>query len=441
MGYITLLIVKPIQKILKMRGRGTATPGYLALKLNKNIFKHFKLPKITICVTGTTGKTTISGTLANMYQNAGYKVSHNVKGSNLIDGALSTLIDSSKISGKSKVDVLIIEIDERYVKNLFKEIHPNYFIISNLSRDQLARNGHFDIVFDEINKSITKDIHLVLNVDDPVVNKFSIDHKGKITYYGLAKNKLSTNVGPNNLDLAYCPKCNQKLEFSYFHYGNLGDYKCPRGDFERTKPDFEAKLIDDKTFKINKDIINLPNDALYNVYNLTACYALGTLTGIESSKIIDTFDNLSLKVKRVSTFKLDKLEGTFLLSKNETPMSYNQSLDYIKKQKENKTVVLGFTRISGRYNLKDLSWLYDINFEILNNDSVKRIICIGPFSNDLIVRLKLAGVDTKKIVTGFDPEKMLETIKDKKIGYVYCMLYFDAEKILKKQLTKEGASL
>ena len=39
MGRITLLIVKPIQSLLKMMGRGTSIPGSIAFKLNINIFK------------------------------------------------------------------------------------------------------------------------------------------------------------------------------------------------------------------------------------------------------------------------------------------------------------------------------------------------------------------------------------------------------------------
>lgn len=67
-----------------------------------------------------------------------------------------------------------------------------------------------------------------------------------------------------------------------------------------------------------------------------------------------------------------------MLSKNETPLSYNQSIEYIKEDKQIKTVGIGFTRISGRYDLKDLSWLYDINFELLNDKSIDKFILIGP---------------------------------------------------------------
>lgn len=73
-------------------------------------------------------------------------------------------------------------MDERYVKHVFQTIKPNYFIINNLSRDQLARNGHFDIVWEDINANINKDIHLILNIDDPMINKFSLNHKGKTTF-------------------------------------------------------------------------------------------------------------------------------------------------------------------------------------------------------------------------------------------------------------------
>jgi len=151
MNYLIVMISKIAKFILTKLGRGTAFPGDLALKLNKNILSYFELPKITIFVTGTTGKTSVAGTLYEIYKNAGYKTVSNIKGSNLIGGVTTAFIEASKLNGKTKADVLIIECDERYVKNVFKYITPKYFIINNLSRDQLARNGHFELVFNEIN--------------------------------------------------------------------------------------------------------------------------------------------------------------------------------------------------------------------------------------------------------------------------------------------------
>jgi UDP-N-acetylmuramyl tripeptide synthase len=436
---IIIIICKIIGYLLNKIGRGSVYPGAVAIKINRNIMNYFKLPTITICVTGTTGKTSISGTLSEIYRHAGYKVAHNSKGSNLKLGVLTCLLDSSNIFGKIEADVLILEVDERYIKQVFNSIKPNFFIINNLSRDQLARNGHHDIVWKDIADNITKDMHLILNIDDPLINKFSLNHSGKTTFYGLSKTINSKKQTPlNSLDLVYCPICNKKLIFEYFHYGNLGKYKCPNKDFERTKPAFEAKLMSDNSFAVDDVIIKMNNTALYTVYNLLACYTTAITSGVEKEKIVEALGNLSSKIKRLDTVIFNNKECVLLLSKNETPISYNQSLEYIERQKGTKTVVIGFDRVSGRYDLKDLSWLWDINFELLNDKSIKKVICVGTFANDIAVRLKYANVEKNKIIICVDSSDILTNIKKYGSEKTYCVLYFDIEKKFKKLLKQEG---
>ncbi len=437
MNSLIVILSKLSYFILHKLGRGTSFPGKLALKLNKNILNYFEMPKTTIFVTGTTGKTSVAGTLYEIYKHSGYKVVANLKGSNLIDGVTSAIIEASKISGKTKVDALIIEVDERYVKKVFKYITPKYFIINNLSRDQLARNGHFELVFKEIDKSIDEKTHLILNADDPLVTKFSLGKKNKITYYGLKENKYSTKKNRiDTLDLTYCPKCHKKLIFDYFNYGNLGYYHCPNNDYNRPNCDFEGIL--NKTLKVEDEIIKLNNTALYNAYNILACYATARVDNVDKEKIVESLNNLSLKVKRLNEFKVKNNKGTLLLSKNETPLSYNQSLEYVIKEKGNKTVAIGFTRISGRYDLKDISWLYDINFELLKDKSIEKIILIGPFAYDLAVRLKTANVDPKKFLYCLDYNNSLDYCLKNAKGDLYCLLYFDLNYLYIDQLKERG---
>lgn len=131
MNVLIVMIAKIAKFFLNLLGRGTAFPGKIALKLNKNILKYFEMPKTTIFVTGTTGKTSVVGTIYEVYKNSGYKVCSNLKGSNLLDGVTTAVIDASNLSGKTKVDVLVIEVDERYVKEVFKYLTPKYFIVNN----------------------------------------------------------------------------------------------------------------------------------------------------------------------------------------------------------------------------------------------------------------------------------------------------------------------
>ena len=61
------------------------------------------------------------------------KVAHNSKGSNLIDGAISLLLKNSTITGKSKVEAIVLEVDERYTKQVFDVIKPTHIVLSNMS--------------------------------------------------------------------------------------------------------------------------------------------------------------------------------------------------------------------------------------------------------------------------------------------------------------------
>ncbi len=437
MNRLIIIISKLAYFVLHKLGRGTSFPGKIALKLNKNILNYFEMPRTTIFVTGTTGKTSVAGTLYEIYKYSGYKVVSNLKGSNLIDGVTTAIIEASKINGKTKVDVLVIEVDERYVKKVFKFITPKYFIINNLSRDQLARNGHFELVFKEIDKSIDEKTHLILNADDPLVTKFGLNKKNKITYYGLKENKYSTKKNRiDTLDLAYCPKCHKKLIFDYFNYGNLGYYHCPNNDYNRPSCDFEGILT--KVLKVENETIKLNNTALYSAYNILVCYTTARVDNVDKDKIVKSLNNLSLKVKRLNEFKVKNNKGTLLLSKNETPLSYNQSLEYVSREKGTKTVAIGFTRVSGRYDLKDLSWLYDINFELLNDKSIEKIILIGPFAYDLAVRLKTGNVDPKKFLYCLDYKNSLDYCLKHTKGDLYCLLYFDLNYLYIDQLKERG---
>lgn len=430
------LICKCAYEVLSRMDRGTDAPGEIGRRLNKNFLAGFKQPETTIFITGTAGKTTIAEVLASALRYCGYKVGANKRGSNLTSGVASAFVANSHVSGKSKVDVQIVEIDERYVKRVTPFIHPDYFIITNITRDQLARNGHFDIVFDDIDKCIDDRMHLILNADNPMSSKFAVGKNNKVTYFGLAKNKFSGMDYGDKIDLAYCPVCGSKLKYDYFNYGNFGSYACPKGDFGRNDPAYEVTLGDGKIMIEGHEII-MPNDAVYNVYNIAAVYTQMKLMGIDEEKIVEALNNLDIFTKRYEEFTLGDKHGTILLSKNETPISYNQSIDYVSRLEGDKTIAIGFTRISGRYGAKDISWFYDVDYEMLAKTGIKKIILFGKYGYDLALRLKLAGIDESKIQIELDYNNVYQVLKETGDD-VYCMFYFDMEKLVKKQLTEAG---
>jgi len=424
----TIFVTKALILILKPFHRGTSFPGQVALKLYPDILKSITLPKMSVAVTGSSGKTTTSAMISNIFEQQGYHVAHNQKGSNLIYGITALILGNVTMNGTFKKDALVMELDERYTKLVFKHITPTYVLITNITKDQPPRHGHYDVVWNDINNSLNDQMTLVLNGDDPLCRSFGIG-RPNVIYFGATKNKLSyKNPISNNLEMLYCPKCGHKLNFTYFQYGNVGKYHCSKCSFARPKLDYEATEINfSKEYVVMNDTLklSLTDDMVYSVYNIVAAYTIANLNGVEDSTIIDSFQHMTFSYARYKEYEVDGRKLYLLSSKNENAPSYNQSLLYTSRKKEPKTVVFGFRRISWRYSHKDISWLWDIDFELLKNSEIDKVVCVGPFAYDLATRINVAGIDEKKIIVDDDYNQLMKIIRTKTKNNIYAILNLD----------------
>lgn len=441
---LCIIIGKVIVLAGKILKRGSSLPGLIALKLDKNILTAFHLPKLVIAVTGSSGKGSISSLIAKTLEDQNYKVAHNKIGSNLTPGITTLLLEHSSFLGKIKADAIVYEIDERYAKYVFQSIKPHYVVISNISRDQPPRQGHFDLVFAEILKALTPSMHLILNADDPYLQKFALKHNGPITYYSILKNQYSyTKNKFMNLNINYCPKCNQKLEYNYYNFENIGDYHCTACQFQKPKADNIVTKIDYSNSKIiinHTYSIELPHLILYDVYNTLAAFTITSLIGLQKEKICDTLSHVHKNKKLFDVFEYHDRVVTVLNNKNENSSTFNQSLLYVSRYQEEKTIVIGWKEISRRYQFDDLSWLYDIDFELLNKLNVHKFVCVGIHRYDIATRLKYAGIDEKTITVFDSLSDSVTYIKQKTKGNIYAILNFDYVEPFKQAMKESDAS-
>jgi UDP-N-acetylmuramyl tripeptide synthase len=401
--------------------------GKIALKIDKNILKKVVLPDDIIVVTGSNGKTSTVEMICNTLEANGYKVGCNREGSNQTEGVTTMILNNCNLKGEVKKDILVIESDERYLRHTLKHFRPKYLVVTNLYRDQMTRNGHPELIYDIIKDAITDDIHLILNADDPLTSMYGYKREN-VTYFGMDKNNLSVMKNESAYDDGvYCPNCKELLEYSYYHYNHIGDFECKNCGHKRMKPEYavtDLNLNNSEMVINNKYKISMNLRSVYMAYNMLATFAVTRLIGLKDDKIVDSLNNYIMKNDRVQKFELEGKHAMLLTSKHENSISYNQSLLYLTRENNPCTVVIIVDAVSRKYFTSETSWLWDIDFELLKHDCVKKVVLAGKYVHDLVTRFEYSGIDMKKVKATEDLDEMMDEVKENAVGQIYVVTCF-----------------
>ncbi len=434
--FTAILVCKIIRGLAKLAGRGSSLPGKYALKICPDILSQLKLPELSLAVTGSNGKTSTVEMIAHILRSNGLKVAYNKEGSNQIEGVVTFLISDSTLGGKVKSDVVLLEADERYSRHIFKYFHPKYFVINNLYRDQMTRNGHPEFIKSVIGQAVYDDMTLILNADDPLVASFGKGREGTI-YFGADNLPSDTKTHEGIYDDGkYCPVCKKPMEYEYYHYNHIGKFKCTSCGFERHAADHSltsTQEIDGKASITIDGKYEIPVffTGIYHCYNILAAFTAAVTSGIAPEKAAESLGGYILKSGRISDFTLGKLDGRLLLSKHENSVSYDRSIDVVANDKRKKSVMIIVDAISRKYYTSDSSWLWDINFEKLCGSDVEKIILAGQYCDDLAVRFELAGADPDKTVYFTTVQEAADYCAHNLDSFLYVITCFsDKEKIL-----------
>lgn len=424
---IVILISKLLYKIGKLIGKGSSMPGKIALKLDKNILKKIALPDDIIMVTGSNGKTSTVEMICDTLESNGYKVGCNREGSNQTEGVTTMILNESNLKGEVKKDVLVIESDERYLRHTLKYFKPKYLVVTNLYRDQMTRNGHPELIYDIIKEALSEGIHLILNADDPLSSLYGYKREN-VTYFGMNRNQFSNNENTSVYnDGVYCPNCKSPLKYEYYHYNHIGSFECKKCGHARKEPKYAVTDVDLQKGEMminGKHKLTMSLKSIYNAYNLLATFAACKLIGLKNEDIVNSLNNFIAKNDRIQTFEVAGKSAMLLTSKHENSISYNQSLLYITRENKPCTVVIIVDAVSRKYFTSETSWLWDIDFELLNNSCVEKIVLAGKYVHDLVTRFEFAGIDMNKVVAKENLDEMMTEVKENSKGEIYVVTCF-----------------
>ena len=389
--------------ISKLLGKkGTSMPGELALKICPDILTHLakQVKNDIIAVCGTNGKTTTNNMIYSYLKSNGYKVVCNNVGANMIYGVCCAFAAASSITGKLDADYACLEIDEASAVKVFKFFAPDKMIITNLFRDQLDRYGEIDLTVDYLKRALAlaPETELILNGDDPVCSQFGEDENRKCHYVGVDENVLKD--AKEGDEGKFCPMCSEKLGYEYYHYSQLGKFVCENCGFKRKDLTFAVRNVDlSGGMKFNLCFENevIPFDVnyrgFYNIYNVVVSYAAARLAMGKVENYNEVLAAYKPQTGRMEEFDIGK-KVVLNLSKN--PAGFNQGIATVAEDEKNKKVILiGINDNAG--DGKDISWLWDVDFERLEKTDAKRYILCGMRVDDLALRLKYGGIDETRI--------------------------------------------
>lgn len=440
---------KTVTNLAKITGRqGTSIGGSVALKISPDVLSWFssKVKNDIIFVTGTNGKTSTNNMIYSIIHEAGYTCACNHIGANMEVGLISAFIDSSSIFNPS-LDFACMEVDEASLPKAAAHAKPDIIVFTNIFPDQSDRYVEIDALLNKIKEGLeaSADITLLINADDPFIVSIGDMLPNPKKYYGIEGGL--ENISEDKTEQAVlCKKCGSVLSYDCRYYGQLGHYTCSKCDFCRPVPDFSA-VIENKdgaqTFKIlDKDknpIIKMEVDIrdTYTIYNMTAAASCALIAGISAETVVEGLKKYKPQAGRMEEFYIQK---PILLNLAKNPVGFNESMKAISKDEKIKTVVIGVNDLP--QDGRDVSWLWDTDFEILKkiDDTITNYILFGRRRYDIALRLKYAGIDTAKFIISETLEDVVNNVVETKseIGYIISnySLTFDIRKILKERDSK-----
>lgn len=414
----TTILGKSVRTLARVRGGGSALPGLFVEKIDPDFIARSlaQLPRGVVLISGTNGKTTTTKMVVELLEGQGLRVFTNRTGSNFTRGVAAALLGEVSVRGELDADIAVLELDEAYATHFVRSIPPDYSLLLNVMRDQLDRFGEIDTTAALLH---TIAIHttdtVVVNYDDPRLSssRFIKGVTAHIASYGVSPALYSMFPSDDSMRAA--------------------DDTTPRKTPIAT-PTSLLEAIDGQhaTISFNGKSHKLPLK-LKGIYNLQNAVGAVALTkeimgeNLDTKRMFASLANVTPAFGRGETLIINGLPCELVLVKN--PSGFRLGLKSFESKDYATMVAINDNYADGR----DVSWLWDVDFESLRNQGVAAVA--GMRAYDMALRLQYDEVEASNVEPDI-PTALKTFITDNKTKpkRIYCT--YTAMLTLRRELAK-----
>jgi UDP-N-acetylmuramyl tripeptide synthase len=345
------------------RGSGSVIGGKVALRLEPDLLARLARHLDVILVSATNGKTTTTRLIAEALRASGGVVS-NALGANMPAGITSAL------AGGSDAQYGVIEVDEKYLAGVARDVAPKAIALLNLSRDQLDRAAETRMLAERWREGLSGvKATIIANADDPLV----------VWAASSSPNVVWVAAGQEWKDDAWsCPSCGGVLQ----RPGD--DWLCDECGFRRPTPTWA--LSGDHVLDPHGSAwpirLQLPGRA--NKANAATSAAVAAVFGVAPQVALERMHQVTAVAGRYDVVSYRGREIRLLLAKN--PAGWLETFSLIDAPPAPVLLSVNARGADGT----DTSWLWDVDYSRLAGHP---ICVVGDRRLDLAVRLEVAGVD------------------------------------------------
>jgi lipid II isoglutaminyl synthase (glutamine-hydrolysing) len=394
-------------------GGGSTVPGVVARGVDPKVLTKLsrRLRLGSAAITGTNGKTTTTRMVSKILKTAGVRAVNNSTGANLVTGVTAALVSDSGLAGAPLSEMGLFEVDEASVPNVAREAEIEILAVLNLFRDQLDRYGELAYTGKVIASAfgdLPQSGAVILNADDPLVASLGRSARRPV-FYGVDEPALDTGRLQHVADSKDCPVCGTALLYETVYMGHVGLYDCRHCDFSRPEPPYRASRVRLRGAQGSEFLLSTPKDeanvklglpGLYNLYNALAAAAVAGEVGVGLTEISRGLREFGGAFGRVERVKAGDREVFLLLIKN--PVGFNEILRTFVTGADAKNVLIAIN--DNDADGRDVSWLWDVDFEMLADAREEGKADAVPFTvsgiraDDMAVRLKYAELPVGPVI-------------------------------------------